>query len=254
MFTIIQIYPEIGRNNVDKLLLLEFNTGTHPFNYINNTAGINHPIECRCITSWASTFNPSSTVIPECYLRFPQANFIRFAITIDIDVAPNQNLQCYFPGWQTNAAFIYTATAKLINEGSSFAPWVADNRFYGGYYWIAAQNSVTFTNLVAPQTITISESPTIYSASRYVNLFHTSSYVLTLNIPSTILDPIVYIDFQKSGFIPDQSFCSSAAVFAYCRVYNTLRNLIVAQFSTGISVSSVQFTKGSVNLQYPKHK
>ena len=233
--------------------MLEFNAATHPFNYINSTAG-NHLIECRCITSWAPTFNPSSTVTPECYLRTPQANFIRFAITIDIDVAPGQNLQCYFPGWQPNSAFTYTATAKLINEGSSFAPWVDDNRFYGGFYWIASQNSVPFTNMPLPQPITLSESPTIYSVDRYVNLFHTSSYVLQLNIPSVILDPIVYIDFQKSGFIPDQSFCSSGAVFDYCRVYNTLRNIIVAQFSTGVSVASVQFTKGAVNLQYPKHK
>lgn len=182
------------------------------------------------------------------------ASFIRFAVTIDIDVAPNQNLQCYFPGWLAAAAFSYTATAKLINEGSSFPPWVADNRFYGGFYWITAQNSVPFTSLTAPGAITISESPSIYSTGRYVNLFHTSAYSLTLTIPSTILDPIVYVDFQKSGFIPDQSFCSSAAVFAYCRVYNTIRNIIVAQFSTAISVPSVTFTKGAVNLQYPKHK
>lgn len=122
-------------------------------------------------------------------------------------------------------------------------------------YWIASSNTLTFVSAAAPLSLTISENPVIYSVPRYVNLAHTSSYTLTLTLNTgSIVDPVVYIDFQKSGFIPDQSFCASLSTFTYCRVYNTYRNIIVAKFSTSISVTSVTFTKGSTDLQYPKHK
>lgn len=101
----------------------------------------------------------------------------------------------------------------------------------------------------------MADNPDAYSVPQYVNLPYTSAYSLTLTLStSTILNPIVYVDFQKSGFIPDQSFCASALTFSYCRVYNKYRNIIVAKFITPTSTSTVQFTKGSTNLQYPKHK
>lgn len=241
-------------NNADKLLLLEFNTGTNPFNYINSTTG-NYKIECRCITSYSMVFNPSTTVTPECYLRFPQLTFTNIAITVDIDVGVNQNVECYFPGWQANAAITYTATAKLINEGSSFPPFVGNNAVYGGFYWIPSTNSLSFVNVAAPLGLSVSENPAIYSVQNFVNKRWTSAYTMTLTLSSgSIVDPIVYIDFQKGGFIPDQSICNSLSDFAYCRVYNTYRNIIVARFKTAISVTTVTFTKGSSDLLYPLHK
>jgi hypothetical protein len=97
--------------------------------------------------------------------------------------------------------------------------------------------------------LTVTDSPNIYASPQFVNLLHTSAYSLTITLTSsTILNPIVYIDFQKSGFIPDQSFCSSASVFSYCRVYKKVRNIIVAQFTTATSTTTVTFTKGTTNL------
>lgn len=200
-------------------------------------------------------FNPSSTVNPECYLRFPYFTFTNFAITVDIDVGVNQNVECYFPGWQTSAAFTYTATAKLINEGSSFPPFIGNNAVYGGFYWIASINSLSFVNAAVPLGLTVAESPAIYSVPKYVNLAWSSAYTMTLTLSTgSIVDPIVYIDFQKGGFIPDSSICDSLSIFTYCRVYNKYRNIIVAKFTTSIGVTSVAFTKGSSDLLYPKHK
>lgn len=252
----IQIYPEIGKNNRGKILLMEFNTATHSFSYINNTV-LNNRIECQCITSWSTAFTSSTTVVPECWLRStPQGSFgSYFAITVDVDVSQSQNLMCYFPEWVVTAGTLQ-ATAKLINQGSSFPPALGATNSYGGLQQVTS-NTLTFSTSPAVSTLTLSETPSLYASIQYVNTVRSPTYVLTLTLSTgSILNPTVYMNFQKGGLIPDKTFCDDSSVFLFCRVYNTYRNIIVAQFITNVNVNSVSFTQeaGSDDLLFPKHK
>ena len=233
-------------------MLFEFNSGTHPFTYINSTTP-NQRIECRCITSWNSVFSPSTTFIPECWLRL-SGDFNNFAITVDIDVSPSNSLMCFFPQWMISAGTLF-ATAKLINEGSSYPADLSDNQIYGGLQRITS-NTLTFSASAAPAAMTVADSPSIYASARVVNTKWGAAYTLTLALGTgTITNPAVYLNFQSSGFIPDDSFCSDSAVFSYCRVYNTYQNIIVAQFITPSPTATLIFTKDlSTDLEFPKHK
>ena len=134
---------------------------------------------------------------------------------------------CFFPEWMMSAGS-YSATAKLINKGSSYPPDISSSTTYGGFHRIPS-NTITFATTPGLNTLTLNENPSVYSSPKIVNTKHTSTYTLSLNLDSgSILNPIVYVDFQKSGFIPDESFCADNTVFKYCRVYNTYRNIIVA--------------------------
>ena len=47
--------------------------------------------------------------------------------------------------------------------------------------------------------------------------------------------------------------CSDSSIFEYCRTYNALRNIIVAKFKAPAN-TVFKITKGTTDLQFPKHK
>ena len=150
--TLLNIYPQIGKATVGKILLVEFNTPTHPFNYINGTKK-NNQIECRCITSSSSSFIMTSDFLTKCMLRSPQATFTNFAITLDVDVPAGWSLKCFFPGWDVTATS-YQAYAKLINEESSFPPYINNVNEYGGIYKTTS-NTLTFVSSFGTSAVTV---------------------------------------------------------------------------------------------------
>ncbi len=117
-------YVPFGPVTTDKLLLLQFDSGsTTLFPYINSTAAVfNHLIECYCIVSaqpdfsGASAFATSTNTL-DCTLKLPQGNYINTAISININVPINNNVKCYFPGFNINVATTISVTAKLTNKG-----------------------------------------------------------------------------------------------------------------------------------------
>lgn len=56
-----------------------------------------------------------------------------------------------------------------------------------------------------------------------------SDYTLRITAPLNLVQPIVYIDFQKGGIIPDDRLCNNT-FFLYCRVYTTYRHILVAKY------------------------
>lgn len=90
----------------------------------------------------------------------------------------------------------------------------------------------------------------MYNASTaYINTIN-SAYTLTASAASTLISPILYVDFQKGGPIPTATMCSNLAVYQNCRVYNTYRNILVVQFVSNANLMS--FYLATVSL--PKQK
>lgn len=81
--------------------------------------------------------------------------FTNFAITVNVDVPATYNVQCYFPGWLDTSGFSYSATAKLINKGTSSPPAITDKTKYGGYYWAGPSNPLPFIAYGSPSTMTV---------------------------------------------------------------------------------------------------
>ena len=103
-------------------------------------------------------------------------------------MAEGHSLQCYFPEF-VHPAGTLSATAKLIEEGSSYPPHINDASKYGGYYEVTAA-AITFTTvgIDTSNILTVSENSPVYSASnkQYVNTKYQSSYELILTTSTAL--------------------------------------------------------------------
>jgi len=108
--------------------------------------------------------------------------------------------------------------------------------YYGGFYQTIS-NNVSFA-ATATNTATLIETsnPSLYGNTSFVNTF-LNDYTLTTTFPASSVQPIIYIDFQKGGIIPNAQFCTNT-FFLQCRVYTTLRHILVAQFKSSFAAPS----------------
>lgn len=133
-------YAPIGSSTTNKLLLLEFNTGSLTlFPYINATTNVyNYLIECNCIVSQQPNFSGATTYSTllnnlKCHLKLPQGNNIYTSISLNLNVPVNNYVKCYFPGFKIGV-FNLKVAAKLINKGVNQANYPTLPNNYGGVY------------------------------------------------------------------------------------------------------------------------
>jgi hypothetical protein len=95
----------------------------------------------------------------------------------------------------------------------------------------------------------------MYNINAYVNTAYTN-YLLNIDLGAVSLNqPYIYIDFQKGGIKPDLRLCSTGA-FIVCRIYKTFRRIMIAQFSSSFSPSTLlTFSNGGGYFIYlPKQQ
>lgn len=206
-------------------------------------------IECKCVTDNA----PGVTLDQTCYFRDVGLSSLYTAITIDIQLAYWMSATCYFPEWKITAGTL-SVTAKLTNDYGGFPSSYTTYTTYGSYYQTIS-NSILFSNAATLTTATITESstPTIYSPTSQVNTFQ-NDYTLTISLPQSTAQAIVYVDFQKGGIIPSMQLCTTT-YFLFCRIYTKLRHIMIAQFklSTSAGGSLVFDSNFLFNTYLPTH-
>jgi hypothetical protein len=133
-------YVPINPSTTAKLLLLEFNSATTLFPYINASSTLfNYPIECNCLVSGQPDFSGSTTYTNlECLMRYlPVPNvYANTAISINIDAPMGSYIKCYFPGFMVTAPISLSVTAKIVNKGINQAMHLDPNTpgTYGSLY------------------------------------------------------------------------------------------------------------------------
>lgn len=250
-YSAIDIGPSHGNR-----LLLELSSNSNPFNYINDS-WLSSPVECICQAE------PSNLqVSPQCLYRpntntyMPPSNtFMPAAILIDLEIKRYLNARCYFPEWKLYAGDFFL-TAKVVNDEGAVSTNNTNYSAYGGYFH-QISNTITISS-TPPGLLSLSllefSSPGIYTPSASTHTY-LDTYSLSATFSSSSTQPIVYIDFQKAGIIPDSKFCNKT-FFIQCRVYRTLRHVLVGQYlgswsssSTLVIDSNYQFT-----VSLPSHQ
>lgn len=101
--------------------------------------------------------------------------------------------------------------------------------------------------------LTETSTPPIYSPTSQVNTFQVD-YSLSIALAQASNQAIVYVDFQKGGIIPDLNLCTNT-YFLFCRIYKTLRHILIAQFKLPTSAGgSLLFNSNfNFNTYLPTH-
>jgi hypothetical protein len=181
-----------------------------------------------------------------CYFRDVGLTSLNAAITIDIQLTTFMSATCYFPEWKIVAGSV-SVTAKLTNDYGGFPSYYSTYTAYAGFY-STPSNTLTFTNaaVLPAATLTETSTPTIYSPTSQVNTFQVD-YTLSIAVPQATNQAIVYIDFQKGGIVPDLNLCTNT-YFLFCRVYKTLRRIMIAQFKLPTTAGGTLLLNSNFNF------
>jgi len=77
-------------------------------------------------------------------------------------------------------------------------------------------------------------------------------YTLSVGFNGAIINmPVVYVNFQKGGPMPDSSLCSLSSTYEYCRIYSKYRNIMVAKL---LSTTAASASFASFSASLPKAK
>lgn len=232
-YSAIDIGPSQGNR-----LLLELSTNSNPFTYINDSS-VSNPVECICRAEPSNLEVFSQCVYrPSTNTNMPPANtFMPAAIVIDLEIKRYLSARCYFPEWRLYAGNFFM-TAKVVNDEGGVSTNNTNYLAYGGYFH-QISNTISISS-VSPglQSLSLVEfaSPTVYSPWTTTHTY-LDSYSLSATFSSSSSQPIIYIDFQKAGIVPDTKFCNKT-FFIQCRVYSRLRHILVGQYLASWSSSS----------------
>ena len=77
-----------------------------------------------------------------------------------------------------------------------------------------------------------------------------STYTISGSWGSGRNTPYVYLNYQKGGPVPADSFCADPIVYSECRVYKNSLNLVIARLKS-TSVTSFSMSRGASDITYP---
>lgn len=142
----------------------------------------------------------------------------------------------------------------LINDAGSF-PWNLVNGSYGSNI-MTQSNTITYslTSTLNVATMSFTATPSYYAPNTVVNTAFSELYI-TFSLPSTtIWAPLVYINLQKGGFIPNSFHCQTPT-FSLCRVYKKFTRIIIAQFNSLFPAGTdfIMDTLSAFTLYAPSH-